>query len=173
MNRDANAGKSLSMPTCQSDRRRRGSVYLAVLGPAALVTIIGLSALLIARIQLRRARDTSDLAQARLCALSGVDIGLLLIQRNPSDWRGTFAGSGGSLPEMDIGSGTFAPAALGQAAVRAVIWAVVAWPLTMWRLERGLGLPYHRSHDMATLICGVMLLSFFIVASAAVILPYL
>lgn len=35
-------------------------------------------------------------------------MGLLLIQRNPSDWRGTFAGSGGSLPEMDIGSGTFA-----------------------------------------------------------------
>lgn len=74
---------------------------------------------------------------------------------------------------LGFGSGTFAPAALGQAAVRAVIWAVVAWPLTMWRLERGLGLPYHRSHDMATLICGVMLLLFFIVASAAVVLPHL
>ena len=74
---------------------------------------------------------------------------------------------------LGFGSGTFAPAALGQAAVRAIIWAVVAWPLTMWRLERGLGVPSHRSHDMATLICGLMLLLFFIVASAAVVLPHL
>jgi len=60
-----------------------------------------------------------------------------------------------------------------QAAVRAAIWAVVAWPLTMWRLERRLGVPYHQSYDITTLICGVMLLFFFIVASAAVVLPYL
>ena len=108
MNRDANAGKSLAGGVSHGDRRRRGSVYLAVLGAAALVTIIGLSALLIARIDLRRATDTSDLAQARLCALSGVDMGLLLIQRDPGGWRSTVAGAGGSLPAMDIGSGTFA-----------------------------------------------------------------
>ena len=44
-------------------RHRRGSVYLAVLGAATLVTIIGLSALLIARIRHRRAGDASELAQ--------------------------------------------------------------------------------------------------------------
>jgi len=41
------------------------------------------------------------------------------------------------------------------------------------RQEVALTVPYQRSYDTTTLICGVMLLSFFIVASAAVILPYL
>lgn len=108
MNRDANAGKSLAGRISRGDRRRRGSVYLAVLGAATMVTIIGLSALLIARVQHRRASETSDLAQARLCALSGVDMGFLLIERNPTTWRSTFDAAGGALPAADIGSGSFA-----------------------------------------------------------------
>jgi hypothetical protein len=102
-------------------------------------------------------RQEGRLQLTQLSAEIGVGGGLLfwLILR----WLGF--GSGGLI------------SGFGQAAVRAAIWAVVAWPLTMWRLERRLGIPYHRSYDTATLICGVMLLLFFIVASAAIILPHI
>ncbi|UCC68236.1 MAG: hypothetical protein JSV79_14200 [Armatimonadota bacterium] len=74
---------------------------------------------------------------------------------------------------LGFGSATFAPYMLGQAALRAAVWAVVAWPFTAWRLERTLGLPYHQSYNVTTLICGVALLLFFIAASAATIIAYL
>lgn len=93
--------------TSRGDRRRRGSAYLAVLGAATIVSIIGLSALLIARINLRRATNTTDLAQARLCAMSGADVCLLMIEQNRDTWRGTFIDAGGTLPKVDIGCGSF------------------------------------------------------------------
>lgn len=74
---------------------------------------------------------------------------------------------------LGFGSSIFAPYVFAQAAVRAAIWAVLAWPFTAWRLERTLGLPYHQSYNVTTLICGVTLLLFFIAASAATIIPYL
>ena len=107
MNRHTNARKGLMVRTARGDRRRRGSAYLAVLGAAAIVSIIGLSALLIARIDLRRATDTTDLAQARLCAMSGTDVCLLMIEQNRDTWRDTFIDAGGALPKVDIGSGSF------------------------------------------------------------------
>ncbi len=96
-----------ALRTSRGDRRRRGSVYLAVLGAATIVSIIGLSALLIARINLRRATDTTDLAQARLCAMSGVDMGLLMAEQNRDTWRNVFIDAGGALPKVDIGCGSF------------------------------------------------------------------
>ena len=96
-----------ALRTSRGDRRRRGSAYLAVLGAATIVSIIGLSALLIARINLRRATDTTDLAQARLCAMSGVNMGLLMIEQNRDTWRDTFIDAGGTLPKVDIGCGSF------------------------------------------------------------------
>jgi len=73
-----------------------------------IVTIIGLSAVLVGRIQLRRARQTTDLAQARLNALSAVDLGLLAIDRNPASWRMMFASAGGGpLPGQSLADGSF------------------------------------------------------------------
>lgn len=63
--------------------------------------------------------------------------------------------------------------ALAQAVVRAFIWAVGAWPFTMWRLQRVLSLEQSRSYDLTTRICGLMLLLFFLLSSAAVIMTYL
>lgn len=94
-------------------------------------------------------------------------------------WLSLQIGAGGGLffllvlRGLGFGQGTFAPAALGQAVVRAAIWSIVAWPFTAWRLERTLGLPHHRSYNVTTFTCGVMLLLFFIVTSAAVVLSHL
>ena len=63
--------------------------------------------------------------------------------------------------------------ALGQAVVRAFIWGFGAWPFTMWRLQRVLSLEQSRSYDLTTRICGVMLLLFFLLSSAAVIMTCL
>lgn len=73
---------------------------------------------------------------------------------------------------LGFGSGMIAPLALGQAAVRAVIWGIVAYPFSVWRLERSLKLPYYRAAEVATWACGVMLLLFFIIVAAAVIISY-
>ena len=105
MNRDVNAGKSMRTRPSQRDRRRRGSVYIAVLGTAMLVTAIGLSALLVARVQHRGASGTADFAQARLNAQSGVDMGLFLIQQNPATWRDDFAA--GLPTDQPVGKGSF------------------------------------------------------------------
>ena len=72
-----------------------------------------------------------------------------------------------------VSGGTFIGAAVAQALVRAVLWGIVTWPVTSWRIERRLGLPYHRSYDLTTSICGVTLLLLFILASAAVVARYL
>ncbi len=71
----------------QGGRGRRGSIYVLVLGAATIVTVIGLSALLAARIQHRAARGTSDLAQARLCAVSAIDMALYTIDRSSGAWQ--------------------------------------------------------------------------------------
>ncbi|OPX21907.1 MAG: hypothetical protein B1H04_05865, partial [Planctomycetales bacterium 4484_123] len=65
---------------------RPGSAYFAVLGAAMLVTVLGLSALLAARVQNRSDQWSHDVAKSRLYALSAVHLGLLYISRDP-DWR--------------------------------------------------------------------------------------
>ncbi len=97
-----------SFVTAQRERRRRGSVYIAVLGAAVIVTIIGLSALLAGRLQHRRTRETSDLAEARFHALSAIDWGLLVVKQKPATWRTKFdAWAGGSLMTQALGAGSF------------------------------------------------------------------
>lgn len=71
------------------------------------------------------------------------------------------------------GGGTFIGAAVAHVVVRAALWGIVTWPFTSWRIERRLGLPYHRSYDLTTSICGVTLLLLFILASAAAVARYL
>ena len=53
----------------------RGSVYIAVLGSATLVTVLGLSALVLARMGHRQAGQRRSLARARLNALAAVEGG--------------------------------------------------------------------------------------------------
>lgn len=72
--------------TARRASRRRGSVYLATLGAAMIVTVIGLSALLLARVQHRGLGGTEDAAAARCYAQSAVDLALFRLSQN-SNWR--------------------------------------------------------------------------------------
>jgi len=70
------------------DRRgcRRGSIYLATLGAAMIVTIIGLSALLVARVHRSTAAAVEDGAKARLYADCAVDVMIFRLAGRPN-WR--------------------------------------------------------------------------------------
>jgi hypothetical protein len=61
-------------------------VYLLVLVNSTILTLIGLSALAVTRIQRRAAEGTGAAVQSRLLAESAVDAGLFVIDNNV-DWR--------------------------------------------------------------------------------------
>lgn len=86
-------------------RRRRGSVYIAVLAAAMIVTIVGLSALLATRIQGRSAGAMNRAMNARFYARSAIEMGLYLVHQDPN-WRADRV-NGTSIAKQSIGSGTF------------------------------------------------------------------
>lgn len=84
---------------------RRGSVYLIVLSVSMIVLVIGLSGLMVSRIEQRSASAVSDMTQARLLALAAVEIGMFIMEANPLNWREAF--KAGVLPtDMPLGNGT-------------------------------------------------------------------
>ena len=84
---------------------RRGSVYLLVLSVSMIVLVIGLSGLMVSRIEQRSASAVSDMTQARLHALAAVEMGLFLMEADPLTWRESF--KVGVLPtDMPLGNGT-------------------------------------------------------------------
>jgi len=85
--------------------RRRGSVYLYVLATSILITVIGLGALMASRIQMHSARLTRDYAEARTCAVSAVEWGLLCVQQDPN-WRQTRP-NGIWIQDQPLGSSRF------------------------------------------------------------------
>jgi cytoskeletal protein CcmA (bactofilin family) len=85
--------------------RAKGSVYLHVLACSLLVSIIGLGSLLAVRVQVRSCRLTADYAQARTCAVSAVELGLLHIRQDAA-WRTTWP-NGTWMQDQPLGSGVF------------------------------------------------------------------
>ena len=84
---------------------RRGSVYLIVLSVSMIVLVIGLSGLMVSRIEQRSASAVSDMTHARLHALAAVEMGMFEIEEYPSSWRDRF--DAGILPtDMPLGNGT-------------------------------------------------------------------
>ncbi len=81
----------------------RGSVYLYVLASSLLVTILGLGSLAAVRIQMRSTRLVRDSAEARACAVSAIELGLLQIKQNPN-WRTTWP-NGTWLDNKELGAG--------------------------------------------------------------------
>jgi hypothetical protein len=69
--------------------RRTGSLYIAVMGVATIVSIIGFLAITLARAKLKAADDENDRRIACLLALSAVEIAISDINANPS-WRSTY-----------------------------------------------------------------------------------
>jgi Tfp pilus assembly protein PilX len=89
------------------NRRRpsRGSIYITVLGAAMLVTLIGLSAMLVIQLQNRAATGVNNAAEARLYARSALEMGMYWIRSDPF-WR-TRRGNGAWATNIPIGGGTF------------------------------------------------------------------
>ena len=69
--------------------QRRGSVYLAVVGTAMLVSVIGFTAIHLSRIEVRAATRNNDITYARQIAQSGVEFATGAIDLDPS-WRSNY-----------------------------------------------------------------------------------
>ncbi len=85
--------------------RKRATVYLAVLGAAMILTVIGFSALAAVRVQRRAAESTTDFAAARFYAQSAIELGLLWIDQD-ANWRETYT-SGVWVANGTIGDGKY------------------------------------------------------------------
>lgn len=71
------------------DNRRRGSVYVIVLGTAMCVATIGLAAILSVRVDRRRSGDSVDTIATRYYARAAIEMGFQIIHDDPS-WRTTY-----------------------------------------------------------------------------------
>lgn len=84
--------------------RRRGSAYIFILGTMMLISVIGLSSLMNARIQHRSAQGGDHSIAARVYAQSALELGFAEIRQDP-DWR-TNLNSGAWITDQPIGGGT-------------------------------------------------------------------
>ena len=82
-----------------------GSIYLYVLATSSLIAIIGLGSLAAVRIQMRSSRLMKDYAEARACAISAIELGLLYVKQDPN-WRNTRP-NGTWVQDQALGSGRF------------------------------------------------------------------
>jgi len=84
---------------------RRGSIYVAVMGVAMIVSIIGMVSMSIARLQLKSTRNLQDLEEARLLSQSGVEFGLGNMDF-VSNWRTDCTNNVEKSPAIVVGNGT-------------------------------------------------------------------
>ena len=80
-------------------------MYVAVLGSAMAITVMGLSAIMLARVERSSVVGTADSAAARFYAQSAIEMGEHRIRQN-SNWRTTYA-SGVWEANRAIGTGTY------------------------------------------------------------------
>jgi hypothetical protein len=105
-NPDAGAASRRPRPGARLGRRnRRGSIYAVVLGMAILVSLIGLSAVAVGRVNLRVASVGSDGSDAELLALSAVEHATSTINTD-ANWRTNYV-SGTKIPQVRLGRGSF------------------------------------------------------------------
>lgn len=83
---------------------RTGGVYIAVLGSALVVAVLGISALVGQRIENRAVVASADIRQAQLNANSAIEMGLLVMKQE-SNWR-TARSHGPWFSSRDTGAGT-------------------------------------------------------------------
>lgn len=97
----------MSVPFLPSPKsaRRRGSIYFVVMATAMVVSLIGLSALVLQRLQRQAVERSSDAAQAQLNAQAAIEMGLFRLQANPN-WRSTFS-NGVWESNVPLGGGTY------------------------------------------------------------------
>ena len=93
-----------AMPT-RSRHTRRGGAYIAILGAATIVMVIGIAAVLGARVRNRSANLVSDITKARNYAACGIQWAFYHISQDP-DWRTNFA-NGLWVDQQAIHDGSF------------------------------------------------------------------
>ncbi len=89
---------------CRHEPKQHGSTYIIVLASSMIVTVIGLASLLAIRVQRRSAEIVEDSAEARLCAQSAIELGLLFVE--DQSWRSTWP-NGTWLSNQQLGGGSF------------------------------------------------------------------
>lgn len=85
---------------------RRASAYVLVLGVSMMVTVIGLSALMVARTNTRMVTQGNDWSQAWFLAMSATEHALTVLDIQEATWRSTYA-SGETAQQHDFGGGSF------------------------------------------------------------------
>jgi cytoskeletal protein CcmA (bactofilin family) len=95
---------SIRPPSRGRSLHRRGGIYLAVLGVAMLVSVIGLAALATARAQRVEANAVLDATKARSLSQSAVELGVLMVL-NDASWRANRS-NGVWVAAMPVGDGT-------------------------------------------------------------------
>jgi len=88
----------------RQDARNRGSIYLFVLASSLIITVIGMGSLFAVRVQSRSAQTAEAATHVRLCAQSGLELGLLMVAQDPN-WRTTQA-NGAWLSGTSLGDAT-------------------------------------------------------------------
>ena len=83
--------------------RRRGSIYLLVLGMAVIITVIGLGAVTVSRIQARSTGGSQDWSEAQSLAFSAVEHALAQIDKT-GNWRSAY---NAQTIQKSLGRGTF------------------------------------------------------------------
>jgi len=75
---------------CQRIQRpiRRGSLYLPVMGAAMIVSAIGMSAMVVARLNLNSVSRQQERSEARMLADSAVELGVSILTQD-ANWRTT------------------------------------------------------------------------------------
>lgn len=85
--------------------RRQGSLYVAVLLVGVIVSVLGLSAVLVGRINSRAYSGLSDMTIARMNAKSAIRLGMLEIENDPN-WRFSHL-SDDWFTDKPLGGGTY------------------------------------------------------------------
>src|SRR2546423_4232940 len=94
------------MTTVRNNNRRTGGVYIAVLGSAMIIALLGLCALIGQRIQNRLVSSSTDIRQAQLNANTAVELARLSMKQD-SSWR-TNNPNGSWFTNRSTGNGTCA-----------------------------------------------------------------
>lgn len=87
-------------------RRCGGSVYIVVLGAAMLVTVIGVSGIMLGQVQRRAVTASSDTTRARIGAMTAMEVALFRIARN-DNWRTTTTNNSWTVKQALPDGGSF------------------------------------------------------------------
>jgi Tfp pilus assembly protein PilX len=87
-------------------KRRRGSIYVVVLGSAMVVMVIGLGALAGVGIERRTSQSASEFNRARLHARNAIEMGFYWINEDPN-WRSARSASSAWATAKPVADGAF------------------------------------------------------------------